>query len=64
MPFDQSVATNFDWHFLEYAYRHSAKEVKNWSKDSNVKITYFDENESGLSVSGKKFQKNNYLNAY
>ena len=55
VPFDQSVATNFDWYFPEYAYRHSPKEVKKWFKDSKLKITHFNEIESGLSLNGKKF---------
>lgn len=54
VPFDQSVATNFDWYFPEYAYRHSPKEVKKWFKDSKLKIIYFNEIESGVSVNGTK----------
>ena len=54
VPFDQSIATNFDWYFPEYAYRHSKIEVKKWFKDIKLKITHFDEIESGYSVSGKK----------
>ena len=54
VPFEQSVATNFDWYFPEYAYRHTPKEVKKWFKDSKIKITHFDEIESGLSINGKK----------
>ena len=54
VPFDQSVATNFDWYFPEYAYRHSPKEVKKWFKDSKLKITHLNEIESGISISGKK----------
>ena len=54
VPFEQSVATNYDWYFPEYAYRHTPKEVKKWFKDSKIKITHFDEIESGLSINGKK----------
>ncbi len=54
VSFDQSVATNFDWYFPEYAYRHSPKEVKKWFKDSKLKITHLNEIESGISISGKK----------
>ena len=54
VPFDRSVATNFDWYFPEYAYRHSPKEVRKWFKDSKLKITHFNEIESGLSLNGKK----------
>ena len=54
VPFEQSVATNFDWYFPEYAYRHTPKEVKKWFKDSKLKITHFNEIESGISLSGKK----------
>ena len=54
VPFDQSVATNYDWYFPKFAYRHSEKEVKKWFKDVKLKITHFNEIESGFSVSGKK----------
>ncbi len=54
VPFEQSVATNFDWYFPEYAYRHFPKEVKKWFKDSKLKITHFNEIESGISINGKK----------
>ena len=54
VPFEQSIATNFDWYYPEYAYRHSTKEVKKWIKDSKLKITYFNEIESGINVTGKK----------
>ena len=54
VPFEQSIATNFDWYFPEYAYRHTPKEVKKWFNDSKIKITHFNEIESGLSVNGKK----------
>lgn len=54
VPFDQSVATNFDWYFPEYAYRHSPEEVKKWFKGSKLKITFFNEVESGINVTGKK----------
>ena len=54
VPFDQSVATNFDWYFPEYAYRHSPKEVKKWFKDLRLKVIHFNEVESGISISGKK----------
>jgi len=54
VPFEQSVATNFDWYYPEYAYRHSTKEVKKWFKDTKLKITHFNEIESGINVTGKK----------
>jgi hypothetical protein len=54
VPFEQSVATNFDWYFPEYAYRHDPKEVKKWFKDSKLKIVHFNEIESGISLNGKK----------
>ena len=55
VPFDQSIATNFDWYFPKYASRHTPKEVRKWFKDAKVKIIHFNEIESGLSVNGKKF---------
>ncbi len=54
VPFDQSVATNFDWYFPKYAYRHSEDEVRCWFKDVKLKIIHFNEIESGYSVNGKK----------
>lgn len=54
VPFDQSVATNFDWYFPKFAYRHTEKEVRKWFKDVKLKITHFNEIESGFSVNGKK----------
>jgi len=54
VPFEQSIATNFDWYFPKYAYRHTPQEVKKWFKDVRVKITHFNEIESGISVNGKK----------
>jgi len=54
VPFEQSVATNFDWYFPKFAYRHTEKGVRRWFKDSKLKITHFNEIESGYSVNGKK----------
>lgn len=54
VPFAQSVATNFDWYFPKYAYRHSEDEVRKWFKDTKLRITHFDEIESGYSVTGLK----------
>ena len=54
VPFEQSVATNFDWYFPEYAFRHNPKEVKKWFKDSKLRIVHFNEIESGISINGKK----------
>ena len=54
VPFDQSVATNFDWYFPKYASRHTLKEVRKWFKDAKVKIIHFNQVESGFSVNGKK----------
>ena len=54
VPFEQSIATNFDWYFPKYAYRHTPSEVKKWFKDVKIKISNFKEVESGISVVGKK----------
>ena len=54
VPFDQSIATNFDWYFPKYAYRHTPNDVKNWFKEQKFKITHYNEIESGINVSGKK----------
>ena len=54
VPFKQSIATNFDWYFPKFAYRHTPDEVKNWFKEQKLKITHFNEIESGISVNGEK----------
>lgn len=54
VPYEQSVATNFDWYFPKFAYRHTEKEVRNWYTSSKLKIIHFDEIESGYSLIGKK----------
>ncbi len=54
VPFNQSVATNFDWYFPKYAYRHTKDEVKKWFKEAELKISHLDEIESGFSVNGRK----------
>jgi len=54
VPFEQSVATNFDWYFPKFAYRHTPEEVKKWYKNMKIRITHFNEIESGISVNGKK----------
>ena len=54
VPFEQSVATNFDWYYPKFAFRHTPQEVRKWYKDAKIKITHFNEIESGISVNGKK----------
>jgi len=54
VPFEQSVATNFDWYFPKYAYRHTQDEVRKWFQDSKLRITHFNAIESGFSINGKK----------
>lgn len=54
VPFEQSVATNYDWYFPKFAYRHTEKQVRKWFKDVKLKIIHFNEIESGYSVNGKK----------
>jgi len=56
VPFEQSVATNFDWYFPKYAYRHTEDEVRKWFQDSKLKITHFNAIESGFSINGKKLR--------
>lgn len=54
VPFSQSIATNYDWYFPKFAFRHTPEELKLWFKQAKIKITHFQEIESGISVSGKK----------
>jgi ubiquinone/menaquinone biosynthesis C-methylase UbiE len=56
VPFSQSVATNYDWYSPKFAYRHTLEEVQKWFLQSNLKIKYFKEIESGISVTGKSSQ--------
>ena len=52
VSFEQSVATNFDWYFPKYAFRHTPDEIKKWFNMSKIKITHFKEISSGINVSG------------
>jgi len=52
--FEQSIATNFDWYYPKYAYRHTPDEVKKWFKDVKIKIFHFNEIESGINITGIK----------
>jgi len=54
VPFAQSVATNFDWYYPHFAFRHTPKDVKRWYEEAKIRITHFKEVESGISVKGKK----------
>jgi len=51
---DRSTGVNFDWYSPKFAYRHTPTEVKKWYKDIKIKITHFQEIESGISVTGQK----------
>ena len=52
--FERSVGVNFDWYYPKFAFRHTPYEVRKWFKDIRLKITHFNEIESGISVSGMK----------
>lgn len=52
--FDRSVGVNYDWYYPKFAYRHTTDEVRKWFKDVKVRITHFNETESGISVTGTK----------
>ena len=52
--FERSVGVNFDWYYPKFAFRHSPDEVRRWFKDVNLRITHFQEIESGISVNGRK----------
>ncbi len=54
VPYEQSVATNFDWYFPKFAYRHTEKEVRKWYSACKLKIIHFNEIESGYSLIGRK----------
>ena len=51
---ERSVGVNFDWYYPKFAFRHSPHEVKSWFKLKNLKVTHFQEIESGISITGKK----------
>ena len=52
--FQRSVGVNFDWYYPKFAFRHTPEEVKEWYRDTKIKITSFKEIESGISVTGIK----------
>jgi len=52
VPFSQSIATNYDWYFPTFAFRHTPEEVKKWFSQSKINIKHFKEIESGISVTG------------
>ncbi len=52
--FERSVGVNYDWYYPKFAYRHTPDEVCKWFKDVKVRITHFNETESGISISGRK----------
>jgi len=52
--FHRSVGVNYDWYYPKYAWRHTPKEVKKWHEQEKIRITHFQEIESGISVTGKK----------
>ena len=52
--FERSVGVNFDWYYPKFAYRHTPNEVKKWFREQKIKISTFNEIESGISVTGKK----------
>ena len=54
VPFEQCVATNFDWYFPEHARRHTPEEVRGWFGAARLGITHFDESPSGISAIGRK----------
>ena len=52
--FHRSVGVNYDWYYPKFAWRHTPQEVKIWHKEEKIRITHFQEIESGISVTGKK----------
>ncbi len=52
--FERSVGVNFDWYYPKFAFRHTPREVKTWFKKNKLKITHFNEIESGISATGTK----------
>ena len=38
VPYQQSVATNFDWYFPKFAYRHTPAEVKKWLDRKSTRL--------------------------
>lgn len=52
--FEGSVATNFDWYYPKYAFRHTSEEIKQWCNEARLKISHIKEIESGISMRGTK----------
>jgi hypothetical protein len=48
------VHVNFDWYRPVYAHRQTAAEVRAWCDEARIRITRFNEQESGFTVVGRK----------
>jgi len=56
LPFDENTIINFDWFVPEHAHRHTADETREWCRENNIEIIWFNEEKSGYSVRGLKKQ--------
>jgi SAM-dependent methyltransferase len=52
--FEENTHVNFDWYHPRYAHRHTAGDLQSWCADAGVRITHFDEQDSGFTLRGLK----------
>lgn len=51
---DEMNHINFDWYTPANAHRHTLEEVKGWYADEGLDILHYDEQESGITIVGRK----------
>ena len=54
MSWESNVITNFDWYHPFHAHRHTVEEIRDWCEQEGLVIEHLDEQESGISVLGRK----------
>jgi SAM-dependent methyltransferase len=48
--FEGSTLVNFDWYHPAFAWRHTAEEVRGWCEELSLRIEWFHEDDSGITV--------------
>lgn len=52
--YDESNLISFDWYHPTYAFRHSEEEIREWCRDSGLRITHLDSRWTGFTVRTQK----------
>ena len=50
LSFEENVHVNFDWYRPAYAHRQTPDEVRQWCREAGLKIYWFHEQPSGITV--------------